>query len=389
MIKREMLVSSEYRSQLRVAFVHDWLLGMRGGEKMLAAVLELFPSGDIFTLFFDETKVSKAIADRVYGVSVLNRIPGAKRFYRHLLPLFPWAIRRFQLHNYDLVISFSHCVAKAVPVKGVPHISYIFAPMRYMWGRFDEYFGKGRSSTLVRFFGLVLRPFFQLWDKNSNRNITKMITQSRYIQNEIRDSYGITANIVPPFFEPSRFNFEERNRLIKHRMIYGNEDDFYLMVGAFAPYKRVDLAILAANQLKKNLIIVGTGQDERRLHALAGPTVRFLGAASDEVVNDLYLRCRAFLFTGEEDFGITPLEANAAGVPVIAYRAGGVLDTLDDTNAVFFDHLAVDALVDAILRFEIIEYRFEPIGIAERVRERFTKSSFQNGFLKEIESACL
>lgn len=361
----------------RVALVHDWLTGMRGGEYVLEAIAELFPGADLFTLVAFPDKLSPALCAHPTHTSFLQRFPDAERRYRHLLPLMPAAIESFDLTGFDLVVSSSHCVAKGIPKPpGAVHVSYVHAPMRYMWDRYDEYFGPGQASLPVRLAAGAVRPYLQKWDRRSSREgqVDALVANSRFIAERMREHYGREAQVVYPFADLSRFSAPREP---------GAE---YLMVGAFAPYKRIDLAVEAFNRLRLPLAIVGSGQDEARLRALAGPTVRFLGPLPNEEIARLYSRCRAFVFPGKEDFGITPLEALGAGAPVIAFGEGGAAETVTERTGVFFREQSIEALCAAVLRIESGEV--QPLDSDCRARAaEFSRARFQREIAGVIRAA--
>jgi glycosyltransferase involved in cell wall biosynthesis len=363
--------------------VHDWLNGMRGGEIVFEALLDLYPAADIFTLIYEPEKLSPSLRAKLektrVQVSWLNRFAFTRRKYRQLLPLLPFAIRRFDLFPYAVVISSSHCVAKGV--KKHPrafHLSYIHAPMRYIWDRFDDYFGRGRVNFLVRIGVQVFRPFLKAWDKSTAKSsrIDVLIGNSQFIAKQIERVYGRMASVIYPFAKLERF---QRPR---------TPGNFYFMVGAFAPYKRTDLAIEAFARLGLPLKIVGDGQDREKLLALkerlGAHTVELLGSnVSNEMVEEWYAQCKAFIFPGKEDFGITPLEAMAAGAPVIAFGEGGACETVTTETGILFQPQTVDALCAAVLQIETGRAHFDP----EKCRARahfFTKARFQSEILARI-----
>jgi glycosyltransferase involved in cell wall biosynthesis len=336
----------------RVALVHDWLTGMRGGERCLEAVCELFPEAPLFTLLHVPGSVSPTIERRRIVTSFVQRLPAAATRYRHYLPLFPAAVRGLSLAGFDVVLSLSHCVAKAVRVPpGALHLCYCFTPMRYVWDLEADY--ADGAGWLTR---LALPPVaaaLRRWDRRTD-GVHEFVAISRHIGERIRRVYGRDAGVIYPPVELDRFQ------------IASAIDDYYLVVSALVPYKRVDLAVRAATRTGRRLLVVGRGPEEARLRALAGPTVTFLGWRSDAEVAQLYARCRAVLFPAVEDFGIVPLEAAAAGRPTLALAQGGALETMvgleagAPPTAVFFGEQTVDALAGAIATFEAAAHRFEP-----------------------------
>jgi len=353
----------------RVALVHDWLTGMRGGERCLEVLCELFPDAPLFTLLHVPGSVSPQIEHRRIVTSFVQRLPQAAVRYRHYLPAFPLAIRRFDLSGYDLVVSMSHCVAKSVRVApGALHLCYCFSPMRYLWDLSSDYFGPGQGLA-ARTLGPPLATALRRWDRRT-AGVHRFVAISRHIADRIRRAYDRPADVIYPPVDVQRFEIAEA------------ADDYYLVVGALVPYKRIDLAVAAATRLGRRLLVVGTGPEDARLRALAGPTVRFLGWRSDAEIAQLYARCRALVFPAVEDFGITPLEAAAAGRPTIALGRGGALETmvgLDATEAptaVFFEEQSVDALVEAMRRFEAAADRFDAKALRARA-EAFDRPVFK------------
>src|SRR5574337_1566184 len=362
-------------AEARVALIHDWLTGMRGGERCLETLCELFPGADIFTLLHVKGSVSKTIEERRIRTSAIQSLPFAAGRYRYYLPLFPWAIERLTLDRYDLILSSSHCVAKGIkPPPAALHIAYLYTPMRYIWDMQDAY--TGRMGPVSRLMLRAIAERLRRWDIAVNARVDHFIAISQHVADRIRRHYGREAEVIYPPVETTRFHIAERT------------DDYYLVAGAFAPYKRIDLAIEAFNRLGRRLVIVGEGQESRRLRHMAGPTIEFLGWRPDSEVADLLAHCRALVFPGEEDFGILPVEAMACGRPVIAYGKGGVTETVipldrstfnvqrselkDSLNLqpsafsshppteIFFYEQTVKALVQAIDLFERSADRFDP-----------------------------
>jgi len=347
---------------MKVALIHDWLTGMRGGEKCLEVFCELFPHADVFTLLYVPGNLSPTIEGMNIHTSFVQRLPFAASKYRHYLPLFPRAIERFDFDSYDLILSSSHCVAKgAVPGPSAVHVCYCFTPMRYVWDMYGEYFSRERTGALRGWFIERIAERLREWDVVASARVDRFVAISKHVAKRIRRHYGRSSEVIYPPVDCRRFQIHERI------------GDYYLVVSAFAPYKRIDLAIRACSELGRRLKVVGSGQDEARLKALAGPTVEFLGWRSDEEIADLYASCRAFIFPGEEDFGITPLEAMASGRPVIAYARGGALETVIGSGprptGVFFDEQTVPSLCRAIKEVEAQLGDFDPQAARVRALE--------------------
>jgi glycosyltransferase involved in cell wall biosynthesis len=341
---------------------------MRGGERCLEVFCELFPDAPVFTLLHVPGSVSPIIERRRIVTSFVQRLPAAATRYRHYLPLFPAAVRGLSLQGYDLVLSLSHCAAKAVRVPpGALHLCYCFTPMRYVWDLEGDY-ARG-AGWLTRAALPPVAAALRRWDRRTD-GVDEFVAISRHIAERIRHAYGRPAEVIHPPVEVARF------------CVADSIDDYYLVVAALVPYKRVDLAVAAANRLGRRLLVVGTGPEESRLRALAGPGVTFLGRRPDSEVAELYARCRAVLFPAVEDFGIVPLEAAAAGRPTIALARGGVLETMigldtaaEPPTAVFFAEPTVEALAGAITAFEAAADRFAPRALRARA-EQFDRPRF-------------
>ena len=375
---------------MRVALVHDWLTGMRGGEKVLEVLCELYPDADLFTLFHKRGSVSPLIERRRIETSFVQHLPFASRRYRWYLPLFPLAVTQFSFDGYDLVISTSHCAVKAIrPPHHVPHICYCHSPMRYAWDQFDAYFGPERVGPLTSRF--VYRPIMGAlarWDAATAPRVTRFIANSAYVAGRIQRYYGRAATVVYPpvdtvFFQPGPPAAERH----------------FLIVSALVPYKRIELAIDACALAGVPLRIAGDGPDRARLEAraLAMPglqprgveaglktrlyrstsQVTFLGPVTGEALRDEYRRACAVLLPGEEDFGIVPVEAQACGRPVVAYGRGGVLETVKDgVTGVLFGDLDAGAMAAALTR--VASSRFDAPRLHAHA-ERFSRARHVDG----------
>ncbi len=303
----------------RVALAHDWLTGMRGGEKVLEVLCDRYPDADILTLLHVPGSVSNRIERHPIQTSLVQHLPAAATRYRSYLPLFPLAVNRLDASPYDLLISTSHCAVKSIQVRpGARHLCYCFSPMRYAWDQFDAYFGPAKVGALKS--RLIYEPIMRRmarWDAATAGRVHRFVAISDHVAQRIRRYYNRDATIVYPpvdtvFFHPADVP----------------AGSHFLIVSALVPYKRIDLAIAACTRLGARLRIVGDGPERETLERAAGPNVEFLGWQTDEQIRDEYRRALAVLLPGEEDFGIVPLEAQACGRPVVALGRGGALETV-------------------------------------------------------------
>lgn len=329
----------------RVALVHDWLNGMRGGEKVLEALLPLFPGADILTLFYEPGKVSPAIRSRnVIECSAARRFPPLRRHYRKALPLLPRLAESLPTTDYDLVLATSHCVAKGVrPPRRGHLLAYVFTPMRYVWDQFDEYLGGGVfQDAALRYF----RPRMQAWDRRTGWRPDAIAADSAFVAERIARHWQRKARVIHPGIDQDFF-----------RPGTGARGKAYLVVSALAPYKRIDLAIDAANRAGVPLVIIGDGPERGRLRAMAGPGIEFRGWVGDAEVRDAYRSARALLYPGVEDYGLTAVEAQACGTPVIAYAAGGARETIvAGKGGEFFPEQSSASLARVLTAFDPDKY---------------------------------
>lgn len=369
-------------NQMNVILAHDWLTGMRGGERVLEALGREFPQASIFTLLCNPARISAAIARHPIHTSRLQRIPGIFRSYRNFLPFFPGAIEQLVPPEADLLISNSHCVAKGLkPRPGTRHLCYCLTPMRYAWLFYEEYFGNNPLKKSV------LKPILARlrdWDLRTCEGVDHFVTISRHVQQRIRQYYGREADVVHPpvnteFWTPA----PDQPAGLQSGAPAGTYD---LIVSALVPYKRIDLAIKAYTRSGAALVVVGNGPEARRLRALAGANIQFTGWLSDERIRELYRHCRALIFPGEEDFGIVPVEAQSCGRPVVAFGRGGALETVaDGVSGVFFGEQTEDALLDAVAR--CAARAWDPAAIRAQAA-RFSEERFLQGLRTSI-AKCL
>jgi glycosyltransferase involved in cell wall biosynthesis len=365
---------------VKVALVHDWLVTARGGERVLEALCELFPDADLYTLIHRPGSQSPLIEQRRIHTSFLQHIPGIHTRYRHFLPLFPRAIASLEMRDdYDLVLSSSHCVAKGIrKPPGARHLSYVHAPMRYMWDLFDDYFGPGKASPPVWMAARAVQPWLRRWDVETADGVDRFVANSLHIAGKIQRFWGREASVVHPPVALDRFCAPSLEGT--------GQGGYFLWLGAFAPYKRLDVALEAFRSLDAPLWVVGTGQEASKLTSgPVPPNVRFLGSVPDDALPGLYRDARALLFTAEEDFGITPLEAQATGRPVIAFGKGGALETVTSRTGIFFSEQTPASLAAAVRQFEHWEPTFRPAD-ARAQAERFSKAAFQRGVMAEVEA---
>ena len=368
-----------------VALVHDWLTGMRGGEKVLEAMCEIWPDADVYTLLHIPGKLSPAIEAMNIRTSFIQNLPLAASKYRNYLPLFPTAIEGFDLREYDLVLSTSHCVAKGViTAPHTCHISYLHTPMRYVWDLYDDYFGPQRVRSVVkRALIRLFAGYLRLWDAASANRVDLYLCNSGFVAKRIAKYYRREATVINPPVDVERYRPGDK------------VGDYYLIVSAMAPYKRLDLAVEAAARKGFKLKVVGIGEDMKVLQSMAGSKVEFLGWRSGEELTKLYRGCKAFLFPGQEDFGITPVESQACGRPVIAYASGGALETVrgvfpgeeirPDVTGVFFRRQTVESLVEAVEFYEANADSFDPVRLHEHALG-FGKDVFKQKIKDFVES---
>ncbi len=351
-----------------VALAHHWLVQMRGGEKVLEQFCELFPDAPIYTLLSRRDKLSEELRRHSLRGSLLERLPQAARHYKKMLPLFPMAVARLRVQGLpQLLLTTDASVIKGLSYDpSVPHVCYCHSPPRYLWDMQETYMDHASGLNLAaRLLFKASAPYVRNFDYQAAQRVDYFIANSRFVAERIQRSYGRTAEVIHPPVNVGEFK-HDRNR-----------DDFYLIVSELVPYKRIDLAIDACNLLGKKLVIIGAGSELEALKARAKPNVTFLGRQPAFVLKYHYEHCRAFLMPGIEDFGITPLEAQAAGAPVIAYGEGGALETvIDGKTGLFFKEQTAESLAYALKGFEQVRDLFSPAE-ARRNAEKFSPERFR------------
>ena len=329
------------RTDVKVALVHYWLVGMRGGEKVLEVLCDLYPEADIFTLVCDPSAISQKLKRHRITTSFLQKIGGV-RHYQKMLPLMPYALESFDLTGYDLIISSESGPAKGIiPGPDATHICFCHSPMRYIWDLYPQY--RAAAGPITRSLMSLAAPSLRQWDVSTSHRVDHFIANSAYVAKRIERYYRRTAHVVHPPVNLARF-----------APLSPSEEpgDHYLCAGQITPYKKIEIAVEACTRLGRRLVVIGSGASPA-LRQLAGPTVEFLGAVDDATMTYHFAHCKALLFPGVEDFGIVPLEVMASGRPVIAYAKGGALETVvDGRTGLFFHEQTTEAMVDAIGRFE-------------------------------------
>ncbi|HVZ29537.1 MAG TPA: glycosyltransferase [Asticcacaulis sp.] len=357
---------------MKVALVHYWLVGMRGGEKVLEALCELYPEADIFTLVADPQKLSPVIRKHRIFTSFLQKLGGVKN-YQRLLPLMPMALESFDLTPYDVVIS-----SEAGPAKGVitrpdaVHICYCHSPMRYVWDLYPQYYAS--AGPVTRLGMKLFTPCLRTWDVTTAARVDHFIANSGYVAARIKKFYRREATVINPPVDISRFS------------ITNDVQDFYLCAGQITPYKKIEIAVEAFTKMNKRLVVIGEGATAN-LKKIAGPTIEFLGTVDDLIMAQYLARCQALIFPGVEDFGIVPLEALASGRPVIAFARGGALETvIDGKTGILFHDQTVEALTTAVERLESGQDVFDPLAL-QAFATRFQRSVFMENLQSFLQKA--
>ena len=351
---------------MRVAIIHYWLVGMRGGEKVIEALCDMYPQADIFTHVYAPDMVSEKIRAHRIVPTFINSLPRAARMYKNYLPLMPLALEQLDLRGYDLIISSESGPAKGIiPPPGALHVCYCHTPMRYIWNMYHEY--RDGAGALTRLLMPPLSHYLRMWDVSSAARVDSFVANSTTVAGRIRRYYGADSHVIHPPVDTEAFSPLPAAEL----------GDFYLMAGELVAYKRPDLAIRAFNEMKLKLVVIGGGEMLQEVRRLAWPTITVLGSQPFSVLKDHYARCRALIFPGEEDFGMVPVEAMASGRPVIAYGRGGATETVaDGLSGVFFPEQSVASIISAVERLNGLA--LDPAIIAAHAAQFGRKQFFQN-----------
>ncbi len=362
----------------KIAIVHEWLVTHAGSEKVVEQILNIYPHAHLYSLVdFLPPEQRDFIQNKSVTTSFIQDLPFAKRAFRNYLPLMPLAVEQFDLSDYDLIISSHHAVAKGVITRPDQlHISYVHTPLRYGWELQHQYLRQaglttGIKSTLTR----AMLHYLRLWDVSSANRVDRYVANSRYVARRIDKTYRRPAEVIYPPVDTQRFRAD------------AVREDFYLTVSRFVPYKRIDLTIAAFNQLGLPLVIIGDGDSRQAMQQMAQGNIRFLGRQPDSVVADYMQRCRGFIFPPEEDFGITPVEAQAAGAPVIAYAKGGQAETvINGETGLLFANQTPESLVQSVKQMHGQIGQFEPRVLRQNAK-RFSIDRFKQRFEAFVEQA--
>lgn len=337
---------------MKVAIIHYWLVGMRGGEKVIEALCEMYPEADIFTHVYAPEMISENIRRHKVIPTFINSLPRASRMYKTYLPLMPMALEQLDLRGYDLVISSESGPAKGIiPAAGALHVCYCHTPMRYIWNMYHDYRkGAGRVARLMM---PPMSHYLRMWDVTSAARVDSFVANSATVATRIRRYYGADSVVIHPPVDTDAFSIAAPSEL----------GDYYLMAGELVSYKRPDLAVRAFNEMKQKLVVVGGGEMLDEIRRLAGPTITVLGSQPFDVLKQHYARCRALIFPGEEDFGMVPVEAMASGRPVVAFGRGGATETVESgMSGVFFAEQTVEAISSAVGSLAAVEINPEKIA---------------------------
>jgi glycosyltransferase involved in cell wall biosynthesis len=366
--------SIERGTPMKIAIVHDYLNQSGGAERVLECFMDLFPQAPIYTMVSDLSNMPKRFEHTDIRHSFIQSIPFSKNHYKKMLSLFPIAVEQFDLREYDIILSSSSAFAKGVITNpNQLHICYCYTPMRYVWDLYHQYIEEDVKNPIFRKVLPYVLHKIRMWDCITAQRVDQFISISNSISNRIAKYYGRESTVIYP--PVSYDKFKQSDKI----------EDFFLIVSRMIPYKRIDIAIDAFNKLQKPLVIIGDGYDRKRLESLAGPTITFLGRQPDEVIVDYYSRCKGFLLAGEEDFGITPLEAQSSGRPVIAYGKGGALETvINNVTGVFFEESTSEDIIKAVHKFESIS--FDSHAIREHAN-KFNEARFKREIMDYISIA--
>ena len=359
---------------MKVALVHYWLVSMRGGERVLESLCRMFPDADIYTHVLDRKRISDEILKHDIRTTFISKLPFATKFYQRYLPLMPMALEQLDLSSYDVIISSESGPAKGiVPGPSAVHICYCHSPMRYIWDHYHVY--RQRAGLLTRILMVPLAHYLRMWDQASSARTDKYLANSNFVMKRILKYYSRESQLTWPPVAVDAFIPAPADEI----------GDYYLWAGQLVSYKRPDIMIEAFNRSKRKLVVIGEGEDRKALEKIANDNITFLGAASFSELKHYLSRCQALIFPGEEDFGIVPVEAQAAGRPVIGCGRGGIMDTvIDGKTGILYPDCSVDGLLSAIERFETSGLSTRCAADCIDNASGFSEANFQAGIRKAL-----
>ena len=358
---------------MKIAIVHDWLVSYRGGERVLLALSNLFPDAPIYTLLHSKTHVPDTLSKKVQRTSFIHHLPFSNRLYRHFLPIYPLASETLIDKKYDLILSVSSAVSKSIDTKGAKHWCYINTPMRYIWDRFDDYFGKERVGFLAS--NLFFKPlawYLKKYDVRTSNRVTTFVANSNFVKQRVFRYYNRDAEVIYPPVD------------IQNLSLSTNQNKgYYLFLGGLVPYKKADQAILAFNRLKQHLVVAGVGGELKFLKSISDNRyISFVGQITEDKKQEIFNGAKALIFPGVEDFGIVPVEANATGLPIIGLNQGGLVETQTDETCMFYEKQTVECLIEAVLKFQSKKYDHNKI---REHSKQFSPEIFNTKIMQSIK----
>lgn len=364
-------------SQLKTAIVHEWFVNYMGSEKVVESLCNILPNADIFSLvdFLNDDLRQKILKGKKANTSIIQKLPFAEKHHRLYLGLFPFAIEQLDISDYNVILSSSHAVAKGVLSNANQlHISYVHTPIRYAWDLYHQYLSDAKIGFNLK--GLIARHILhkiRLWDVSSQNRVDYFLANSKHIAKRIKKIYNREADVIYPPVDVDNFSLNT------------NKDDFYLTAARFVPYKKVNLIVEAFSKMPdKKLVVVGSGPDKEKIKSLAGKNIEFTGYLTSEELNKYLGKAKAFLFAAEEDFGITIVESQACGTPVIAYKTGGASETvIDNQTGILFQHQTIASIIDAVNKFEKQSDKFD-FNIIRKHSEQFSRKNFETAIANYI-----